>query len=112
MIAAFRISKAAFDKAMEASQQPWREWTMDARIKPTVSPERAKFIELAQKGMNRAMKAIRMLGKLDRHVGWYIGVDVENMVVTLEAEIASARQRLVVAMAGDPDFRLGDEREG
>ena len=66
---------------------------------------------LAQKRMNRAIKAIRAAGQLDRKRGWYIAEDIGAMREKLEAEIKIACGRLALAMEGEPDFKLDAQGE-
>jgi len=85
---------------------------MDAKTKPTVSPQRAKFIELAQARMNRAIRAIRLVGQLDRRKAGYDAADVNAMVEALGDELEEMRKRLVMSAEGEPDFQLGAQHEG
>lgn len=83
---------------------------MDAKVKPqAISPERNKFVALAQKRMNKAIKAIRAVGQLDRKRSAYDEADAHDMAATLEVEIATIRGRLLAGM--EPDFRLDAQGE-
>jgi hypothetical protein len=72
----------------------------------------AKFVELAQARMNRAIKAIRLIGKLDGRRGYYDQNDLSLMAQTLDDEIKAMGDRLETGLEGEPDFRLGEGGEG
>jgi hypothetical protein len=72
---------------------------------------RNKFVALAQKRMNRAIKAIRLLGMLDRR-SEFDAVDVEAMAQTLRREVDDVRGWLMKATQGEPDFQLGAPHDG
>jgi hypothetical protein len=46
------------------------------RLAESRDPNRAKFVELAQKRMHKAIKAIGLVGQLDRHRNGYEHVDI------------------------------------
>jgi hypothetical protein len=66
-----------------------------------------KFVALAQKRMNHAIKSIRQIGKLDNRGHEYSRDDVETMFSALANEVQAMRERLLTGAQGEPDFRLG-----
>lgn len=77
---------------------------MDANAKR--SPDRAKFAALAEKRMNRAIKAIRAVGELDRKRLLIDYTDAAMMTRALSEECSLACQRLQAAARGEPTFTL------
>jgi hypothetical protein len=56
--------------------------------------KREKFIELAEKRTNKAIKAIRLIGNLsNRHFYEYEEREIRLLVKTLETELASMKAR-------------------
>lgn len=77
------------------------------------SPERKKFKELANRRVVNAIKAIRALGKLDRHAAVCTDTDIRQMVFALQGEVSEMSSRL---NTGTPIvFELrepGDDQDG
>ncbi len=80
---------------------------MDATVeKPKMDTDRAMFVAVAQGRTNRAIKAIRLIGRLDIRTD-YDRQDIVQIVSVLRQEIGAMEQRLLTS-AKDPDFRLHD----
>lgn len=67
---------------------------------------RTKFVDLAQKRMNKAIKAIRAVGELGGRKGVLGGNDVKEIVERLTAETQAARDRLLAGLDIEPNFKL------
>jgi len=56
--------------------------------------DRAKFVELAEKRVTRAIKDIRLIGNLSNKSNYsYTDQDVRKIIRALEAEIKKLKQR-------------------
>ncbi len=82
---------------------------MDATTQPktAMDPDREKFVAAVQPRVNKAIKAIRLIGKLDAR-GSYTSRDIENIFDALGGEISAMSDRLMKGIDGAPDFRLYD----
>lgn len=72
---------------------------------------RTKFVTLAQKRMNRAIKAIREVGKLGNQKRALSGSDISQINAKLLIEVEAAQGRLLAGLDIQPDFRLGTAGE-
>lgn len=68
---------------------------------------RIKFVALAQKRMNRAIKAIRAVGDLGGRKGVLSKNDAEKIKEALSIEVENTFDRLDAGLKDEPDFRLG-----
>jgi hypothetical protein len=68
---------------------------------------RTAFVDLAQKRMNRAIKAIRAVGELGNRKAAIAGNDVKQIVERLTTEVHATGDRLAAGLDIQPDFRLG-----
>jgi hypothetical protein len=68
------------------------------KILPVETPEmrdkRSKFVELANKRVNRAIKDLRLIGNLSNRAAYEFGdEDTRKIVKTLQKEVETLRQR-------------------
>lgn len=72
--------------------------------------KRAKFVELVENRVNRAIKDIRLIGNLaNRSAYQYTDDDVRRVFRALQREIESAKARFSGDSGGrDNDFKLGE----
>ena len=70
--------------------------------------KRRKFVELADKRVNRAIKDLRLIGNLSNRAAYeYSDKDVKTIVRALQKEVDAVRSRLGgPGEAGDSEFRL------
>lgn len=70
--------------------------------------KRAKFVELVENRVNRAIKDIRLIGNLaNRNAYEYSGEDVKRIFRALQKELDAAKSRFTGDTGGrDSDFRL------
>lgn len=70
---------------------------------------REKFVELAEKRVNRAIKDIRLIGNLSNKTNYiYMPKDAEKIISALEKEVKVLRSRFVSGSdEADDSFRLG-----
>ncbi len=70
--------------------------------------DRAKFVELANKRVNSAIKTLRLIGNLSNHSNYdYTEGDVEAIFRTLSKELRNAKKRFNnAASPRDVLFRL------
>jgi hypothetical protein len=70
--------------------------------------KRQKFIELAEKRVNRALDDIRLIGNLsNRHNYVYTDEDAQKIVGALESEVRMLKKRFLSEAEGEKrSFRL------
>jgi len=69
--------------------------------------KRAKFVELAQRRVNRAIKDIRLIGNLSNRNNYrYTDEDVIKIVRALKAELDEIRLRFEARSSGTNAFKL------
>jgi hypothetical protein len=73
-----------------------------------VARSREKFVELAEKRVNRAIKDIRLIGNLSNKTNYiYTPKDAEKIISALEKEVKVLRTRFVSGGdEADDSFRL------
>jgi hypothetical protein len=73
-----------------------------------VRNKRLKFVELADKRVNRAIKDLRLIGNLSNRAAYeYSDKDVKAIVRALQKEVDAVRSRFGgPGEAGDSEFRL------
>ena len=73
-----------------------------------VRNKRVKFVELADKRVNRAIKDLRLIGNLSNRAAYeYSDKDVKAIVRALQKEIDAVRSRFGgPGESGDSEFRL------
>jgi hypothetical protein len=71
--------------------------------------KREKFVELAEKRVNRAIKDLRLIGNLSNRSAYeFSDKDVKIIVHALQRELEAIRSRFGrPGEAGDSEFRLG-----
>lgn len=69
---------------------------------------RAKFVELANNRVNRAIKDIRLIGNLSNRSAYeYSEEDVRKIIRALQREVESARSRFgTTGIGGEGEFSL------
>ena len=74
----------------------------------TIDQKRQKFVELAEKRVNKAIKSIRLVGNLsNKHFYSYDDKDVRQILRALEDEISLTRNRFKdVKLKEETEFRL------
>lgn len=72
--------------------------------------KRAKFVELAEARVNRAIKDVRLIGNLANRSAYdYDEEDVRKIFRALQKELETARARFTGDSGGkDNEFRLGN----
>ena len=61
---------------------------------PAMRDKRSKFVELANKRVNRAIKDLRLIGNLSNRAAYEFGEeDTRKIVKTLQKEVETLRQR-------------------
>jgi len=69
--------------------------------------KRSKFISLAEKRVNRAIKDIRLIGNLSNRSNYrYTTDDVAKIVRTLRAELDELKQRFDARDSTNTSFKL------
>jgi hypothetical protein len=70
--------------------------------------DREKFVRLATTRVNKAIKAIRIVGNLSNRSNYsYTDADVERIMRALSNELKTCRQRFSAERPGDEgDFKL------
>lgn len=70
--------------------------------------KRSRFVELAEKRVNRAINDLRLIGNLaNRHNYEYTDADARKIVVALDAELKVLKQRFASGVTDDkPTFKL------
>lgn len=70
--------------------------------------DRDKFVRLANTRVNKAIKAIRLIGNLSNKTNYsYTDEDARKILRALEAEVKACRQRFEAgSVNGDEPFRL------
>lgn len=69
--------------------------------------KRAKFLELAEKRVNKSIKDIRLIGNLSNRNNYeYSDSDVEKIVKALEAELKSLKGRFEQSKRVERPFSL------
>jgi len=70
--------------------------------------KRAKFVELAEARVGRAIKTIRLIGNLSNRNNYEFGPsDVSKIMTALDTELRELRVRFKTdAKKNDPSFRL------
>ena len=64
--------------------------------------DRAKFVELAEKRVSRAIKDIRLIGNLSNKSNYsYTEEDVKKIIGTLEKELKNLKQRFYSPVTPD-----------
>jgi hypothetical protein len=64
--------------------------------------EREKFVRMANKRVNSALKAIQQVGKLSNRSNYdYTQEDVDKIIASLENEVADCKKRFELAMNVD-----------
>ena len=73
-----------------------------------MSTNRDKFVELAEKRVNRAINDLRLIGNLSNKTNYkYDNEDVKKIFSSLEAEVKVARKRFEsIGSSQNPPFRL------
>jgi len=78
-----------------------------AKPKPQVRDKRAKFVELAQKRVNKAINTLRLIGNLSNRNNYsYNAEDVSRIFAALEAEMKRVRTRFTTATPVNEEFRF------
>ena len=74
-----------------------------------VRNKRAKFVELAENRVNRAIKDLRLIGNLSNRSAYeFTEDDIRKIFRALQKELDSAKGRFSHGDAGDADgFRIG-----
>ena len=72
--------------------------------------DRAKFIRLANARVNKALKAIQLVGNLSNRSNYsYVGADVDKIFRVLNAELKACRQRFDQrSESAEADFKLDE----
>jgi len=74
---------------------------------PKTDSKRAKFVSLAERRVNRAIKDIRLIGNLSNRNNYrYTDEDVAKIVRVLKAELDDLRQRFEARSSGTNAFKL------
>ena len=69
--------------------------------------KRAKFVELAQKRVNKAINSLRLIGNLSNKNNYtYQEQDVDRIFQALESEIRRVKTRFATASSSKNEFRL------
>jgi hypothetical protein len=69
--------------------------------------DRKKFVELATKRVNAAIKAIQLVGNLSNRSNYdYTEADVEKIFSALNKELRSCKDRFQATPKGGKSFRL------
>jgi hypothetical protein len=69
--------------------------------------KRAKFVELAQKRVNKAINTLRLIGNLSNKGNYsYDADDVARIFAVLEGELKKVRTRFHTATISEEEFRL------
>lgn len=86
------------------------ERDMDAQTKVTRDKDRAKFVDLANKRVSKALNDIRLIGNLANRSNYdYTDDDVTRILRALGDEVAACRKRFELASKksnGGPRFQL------
>jgi hypothetical protein len=73
----------------------------------TLDQKRAKFITLAEKRVNRAIKELRLIGNLSNRSNYkYTQEDVLKIVRTLRNELDELKQRFDARDSSNTSFKL------
>jgi predicted phosphohydrolase len=84
---------------------------MDAQVKPPREKDRAKFVDLANKRVSKALNDIRLIGNLANKSNYdYTDDDVTRILRALSDEVAACRKRFELASkkTTGPRFQLPD----
>lgn len=78
-----------------------------------MNKKRAKFVELAEKRVNRALKDLRLISNLANRSNYeYTDADVRKIIKVLQAEVNAVKARFVDNGSGAGSaFTLRDTRE-
>lgn len=72
-----------------------------------VTEKRAKFVGLANKRVNRAIKDLRLIGNLSNRSAYtYTDDDVRKIVRALQRELDSVKARFGGGESGESEFQL------
>ena len=68
---------------------------------------RDRFVRLANKRVNKALKAMRLIGNLSNRSSYeYTDADINKIIRTLDAELKELRLRFETGARSDDEFSL------